>query len=60
MSLQNRLVGQGDILASLVAMPFAVLGLVWLVLATDVQTILMNWQKQGNEWKLLSRSATKL
>ena len=22
--------------------------------------ILMNWQKQGNEWKLLSRSATKL
>ncbi|MBR1120449.1 nuclear transport factor 2 family protein [Bradyrhizobium lablabi] len=22
--------------------------------------ILMNWQKQGSEWKLLSRSATKL
>ena len=22
--------------------------------------ILMNWQKQGNDWKLLSRSATKL
>jgi len=22
--------------------------------------ILMNWQKQGDEWKLLSRSATKL
>ena len=22
--------------------------------------ILMNWQKQGNEWKLLSRAATKL
>jgi hypothetical protein len=22
--------------------------------------ILMNWQKQGNEWKLLSRSATRL
>ena len=22
--------------------------------------ILMNWQKQGNEWRLLSRSATKL
>ncbi|WP_298878855.1 nuclear transport factor 2 family protein [uncultured Bradyrhizobium sp.] len=22
--------------------------------------ILMNWQKQGHEWKLLSRSATKL
>ena len=44
MSLQNRLVGQGDILAFLVAMPFAVIGLVWLVLATDLQTILMNWQ----------------
>ena len=22
--------------------------------------ILMNWQKQGNDWKLLSRAATKL
>ena len=22
--------------------------------------VLMNWQKQGNDWKLLSRSATKL
>jgi hypothetical protein len=22
--------------------------------------ILMNWQKQGSEWKLLSRAATKL
>jgi hypothetical protein len=22
--------------------------------------ILMNWQKQGTDWKLLSRSATKL
>jgi hypothetical protein len=22
--------------------------------------ILMNWQKQGSDWKLLSRSATKL
>jgi len=22
--------------------------------------ILMNWQKQGDDWKLLSRSATKL
>jgi ketosteroid isomerase-like protein len=22
--------------------------------------ILMNWQKQGGDWKLLSRSATKL
>ena len=22
--------------------------------------ILMNWQKQGSEWKLLSRSATRL
>ena len=22
--------------------------------------ILMNWQKQGNDWKLLSRGATKL
>jgi hypothetical protein len=22
--------------------------------------ILMNWQKQGADWKLLSRSATKL
>ena len=26
---------------------------------TNLQ-ILMNWQKQGDEWKLLSRSATKL
>ena len=23
-------------------------------------SILMNWQKQGNDWKLLSRAATKL
>jgi hypothetical protein len=22
--------------------------------------ILMNWQKQGNDWKLLSRGSTKL
>ena len=28
--------------------------------ATQNLAILMNWQKQGNEWKLLSRSATKL
>jgi ketosteroid isomerase-like protein len=27
--------------------------------STDLQ-ILMNWQKQGAEWKLLSRAATKL
>jgi serine phosphatase RsbU (regulator of sigma subunit) len=44
MSQQNRLVGQGDILASLVAMPFAVIGLIWLIQASDVQIILMNWQ----------------
>ena len=28
--------------------------------ATQNLAILMNWQKQGGEWKLLSRSATKL
>ena len=44
MNLQNRLVGQGDILATLVAMPLAVLGLVWLALITNLQTILVNWQ----------------
>jgi serine phosphatase RsbU (regulator of sigma subunit) len=44
MSLQNRLVGQGDIFATLVAMPLAIIGLIWLALTTDLQTILANWQ----------------
>jgi Domain of unknown function (DUF4440) len=28
--------------------------------ASQNLAILMNWQKQGEEWKLLSRAATKL
>jgi serine phosphatase RsbU (regulator of sigma subunit) len=44
MSLQNRLVGQGDILTSLISFPFVMLGLVWLARVTNPQVILANWQ----------------
>jgi serine phosphatase RsbU (regulator of sigma subunit) len=44
MSQQNRLVGQGDVLASLIAFPFAIIGLVWLGRVSNPQVILANWQ----------------
>jgi serine phosphatase RsbU (regulator of sigma subunit) len=44
LSLQNRLVGQGDVLTSLIAFPLAAIGLVWLAQLTKPQVILENWQ----------------
>ena len=44
MSQQNRLVGQGDVLTSLVAFPFAIVGIAWLARVTNADVILANWQ----------------
>ena len=43
MSEQNRLVGEGDILVTLTAMPLALVGLIWLSLVTNLPMLAKNW-----------------
>jgi len=42
MSTQRRLVGTGDVLTFLYTLPLAILGLIWLVYATDLLIIQQN------------------
>jgi serine phosphatase RsbU (regulator of sigma subunit) len=42
-SYQRRLVGTGDVAISLLTTPFAIIGLLWLILASDINSIFQAW-----------------
>jgi serine phosphatase RsbU (regulator of sigma subunit) len=43
MSWQRQLVGAVDVVVTLLSIPFAIIGIIWLIEATDWQVIQQNW-----------------